>query len=178
MAKPSVLRLLPLGVFVLVALVLGQALYSKEPVKRSRLIGKPFPEMNLPVLGAEGERLSRDAFKGKTVLVNVFASWCTVCVMEHDFISRIEGAYGIRVYGIAWRDEPVDTNVWLNKYGNPYQAVVMDQDGQFGIQLGVTGTPESFLIGPDGTILQHYPGALDVSVFESDFAPLIRKAKL
>lgn len=173
MAKPSPVRLLPLVLMLGIATVLGTALYSKEPARQSPLVGTMLPEIDLPNLIESRPRLTGETLKGRYVLINVFASWCGVCVMEHPFISGVEAAYGIPVYGIAWRDDPDDTRAWLRKHGNPYRTVGVDQEGDFVIRLGVTGTPESFLIGPDGTILQHYPGALDQAAFEAEFLPHI-----
>lgn len=172
-AKPSLVRFLPVAVMLAVIGVLGTALYSKEPPRHSKLVGKPLPVLDLPQLNSTMS-LSSEDIAGKYVLINVFASWCSVCVIEHAFIQQVEQAYGIPVYGIAWRDAPEDTTAWLEKYGNPYHKVAMDEEGSYVIQLGVTGTPESFLIGPNGVVLAHYPGALDQAAFEAEFLPLVR----
>jgi cytochrome c biogenesis protein CcmG/thiol:disulfide interchange protein DsbE len=156
--------LLPLGLFMALALVFLSRLQSGEDPESipSALIGKPAPEFTLPPLdklGAPG--LARADLLGRVTVVNVFASWCVPCRQEHPVLTELAKDTRIRVVGIDYKDQPGNALAFLSELGSPYAAVGVDQRGRAAIDWGVYGVPETFLVGPDGTIIIKVIGALD-----------------
>lgn len=163
----------PLILFGALALVFMAGLFSGDASKvPSALIGKPAPAITLGTL----EGLQRDgkpvpAFamadlaKGKATIVNVFASWCAPCRIEHPFLVALADSAPVRqgkvaVVGLNYKDEAENARRFLGALGNPYSAVGVDRSGRAAIEWGVYGVPETFLIGPDGRILDKHVGAL------------------
>ncbi|GJE55327.1 MULTISPECIES: DsbE family thiol:disulfide interchange protein [Methylobacterium] len=158
--RRSLLVILPLVTFVVLAVVFYMRLRSgADPAAiPTVMIGKPAPAFQLPPvaeLTAEGRPvpgLSSADFKGKVTLVNFYASWCAPCQIEHPMLMRMAREPDIRVVGIDYKDTPAAGRRFLERNGVPYAAVGSDTTGRVGIDFGVYGVPESFIIGPDGTI--------------------------
>jgi cytochrome c biogenesis protein CcmG/thiol:disulfide interchange protein DsbE len=149
-------RLLPLlGFFVLVGL-LGFGIWWNQHHETnevpSPLIGKPAPEFTLPYLYDPEKSLSKRDLLGKPYLLNVFGSWCVTCQDEHPILTEQVKPLGIKLVGLAWKDDPEDTKKWIAKFGNPYDALIVDRDGRAGIDFGVYMAPETFLVDATGTI--------------------------
>ena len=155
-----------LAILPLVALLaLGGLFYfyalKRDPqVQPQALVGKMVPDLVLPTL-TEGRpaRIREMAAQGPMVL-NVFASWCAPCEIEHPILMGLRGQ-GLRVVGIAYKDAPPNTQAFLTRLGNPYAAALVDRDGRAGVELGVTGVPETYVIGRDGMVLAKHTGPLD-----------------
>lgn len=151
--------LIPLA--VLAALLALFAIFSLNGTTITRpdaLVNKPLPQIMLPTLvGGEATPI-RAAVEGPT-LVNVFASWCTPCEVEHPELMRLSRS-GVRVVGLAYKDEPAKTTAFLERLGNPFATVLVDRDGRAGIDLGITGVPETYLVGADGVIVAKHTGPL------------------
>ena len=155
-----------LAILPMVALLaLGGLFYfyalKRDPqVQPQALVGKMVPDLNLPTL-VEGQpvRIRELAAQGPMVL-NLFASWCAPCEIEHPILMGLRGQ-GVRVVGIAYKDAPPNTQAFLTRLGNPYATVLVDRDGRAGVELGVTGVPETYVIGRDGTVLAKHTGPLD-----------------
>lgn len=155
-----------LAILPMVALLaLGGLFYfyalKRDPqVQPQALVGKMVPDLTLPTL-VEGQpvRIRELAAEGAMVL-NLFASWCAPCEVEHPILMGLRGQ-GIRVVGIAYKDAPPNAQAFLNRLGNPYATALVDRDGRAGVELGVTGVPETFVIGRDGTVLAKHTGPLD-----------------
>lgn len=150
----------------------GQSLLSE-----SQMVGKPIADMELENIspGASGDKIGPETFKnakGEYTVINLFASWCTACLYEHKFVKTLKGS-GINIIGVAWRDKREDALDWLEKNGNPYDKVAWDGQGKFGIMLGVTGIPETYLVGPDGVIVMHFAR----TITEDDIKVIKAKAK-
>lgn len=162
--------LLAMGVFLYIGL-------SKDPRKLpSVLIGKTMPSFNLklmlpPTVWPVAEPLvvsgldtatpvGPDHFKGQPWVLNVFASWCQACLIEHPHLLEMARQGKIRLIGLAYKDQESDTMNWLAKHGNPYQAVIVDREGLTGIDLGVYGVPETFVISADNTIVHKHVGPI------------------
>lgn len=169
---------LPLIIFVVLALVLfgverrverGEYQPTDLP---SALIGQPFPDFSLPALLQE-RMLSAEDLQGQYALVNVWATWCPSCHFEHPWLMRFAESGKMPVFGVNYKDKDDKARVWLQEKGNPYQAIIVDQDGRLGLDLGVTGAPETYLIDPQGTVLLRYMGPLDDKVWARHFAPLL-----
>ena len=139
----------------------------------SPFIGKPAPEFELRTLKDPSRSIGTTDFAGETVLVNVWATWCVGCRQEHDFLLALAESGSIPIYGINWRDTEAEAVRWLNQLGDPYVASAFDRDGRVGIDWGVYGAPETFLVGADGRVLHKHLGPLSVPIWERDFVPLI-----
>lgn len=151
--------LLPL--LVLAALIGLFAVFSLErspEVRPDALVGRPLPQLTLPTLvGGEAAPL-RAAVEGPT-LVNVFASWCTPCEVEHPELVRLRRS-GVRVVGLAYKDEPANTAAFLARLGDPFTTVLLDRDGRAGIELGISGVPETYLVDGAGVVRAKHAGPL------------------
>jgi cytochrome c biogenesis protein CcmG/thiol:disulfide interchange protein DsbE len=139
--------------------LLGLFALKRDPeAKPDALVGQALPHAMLPTLTG-GQALSlRAAVEGPTV-VNVFASWCAPCQVEHPQLMRLR-ENGVRVVGLAYKDEPVKTEAFLARLGDPFAQVLTDRDGRAGIELGISGVPETFLVGADGVVRWKHTGPL------------------
>lgn len=153
------LALAPLLLICALVVVFGvYALHHDPQVIPRATVGQKAPSDQLPRLDGAGAAAIRSLVKGPA-LVNFFASWCVPCVEEAPTLAALK-AEGVQVIGIAWKDEPANTREFLRRYGNPYRAVLVDHSGEAGIDFGVTGVPETYLVGADGRILDKRAGAL------------------
>ncbi|MBS0584000.1 MAG: DsbE family thiol:disulfide interchange protein [Proteobacteria bacterium] len=172
-------RLLPLlGFFALVGL-LGFGIWWNQHHEMnevpSPLIGKPAPEFTLPLLYDSTKSLSKAELLGKPYLVNVFGSWCVTCQDEHPILTKKVKPLGIKLIGMAWKDQPEDAKRWLAQFGNPYDAIVSDVDGRTGIDFGVYMAPESFLVDAQGVIRYKRIGMFTPELIERELLPEMAK---
>lgn len=146
---------------VLTALIGLFAIFSlrgPSTVTPDALVGRPLPQITLPTLvGGEAAPL-RAAVEGPT-LVNVFASWCTPCEIEHPELLKLSQS-GVRVVGLAYKDDPIKTSAFLERLGDPFATVLVDRNGRAGIELGVTGVPETYLVDAAGVVRAKHTGPL------------------
>lgn len=140
----------------------------------SALIGRPVPEFALPPLESGGKGLAAADLRGGVTVVNVFASWCPPCRVEHPVLKRL--AQSATVVGIAYKDRPADTLAWLHRLGNPYAAVGADAEGRVALDWGVTGVPETFVVDASGRIRFKHAGPLTPDIAESQLLPHIVQA--
>jgi cytochrome c biogenesis protein CcmG/thiol:disulfide interchange protein DsbE len=171
---------LPLAALVLLAGVFFAYLRMIENGKEisdlpSALIDKPAPQFSLPPLAGHDKGLATADFMGKVSVVNVFASWCIPCRAEHPVIERLAKLNVAPVYGINYKDKAADAQQWLKNFGDPYTAVGADESGRVGIDWGVYGVPETFIVGPDGMIRLKHVGPLTPQALEEEILPAIRK---
>lgn len=141
----------------------------------SALLGKPFPEFAAPVLGEVGTTVTRDALLGSPVLVNVWATWCVTCKAEHAELMRINAETNLRIVGVNYKDQPDKALRWLADYGDPYEFTLEDRDGSLGIELGVYGAPESFLLDAQGAIVYKRVGDINPRVWLQEIVPALQK---
>lgn len=171
-----VMRFLPLCLLALLAVAFAWQLRGAgAPATGSyqdAMLNKPVPPLVLESLEAE-QAFSTASLHGKPYLLNVFASWCAACKLEHATLKQLAESQGLPLYGIAWKDKPENTRLWLERMGNIYTQIGIDQTGAAALELGLTGAPETYLITPEGTIATLYRGALSESVVQNRFIPAI-----
>lgn len=165
--------LIPMVVFALLIAVFVVGLGRDPSQLPSPLLEKPAPQFDLPSLLDPEQRVTTQDFNGEVALVNVWATWCAGCRQEHDFLMQLSKAGVLPIYGLNWRDNGPDARRWLQQLGDPYVATAYDQDGRVGIDWGVYGAPETFLIAADGTILYKQLGPLSWGLWEENFVPLL-----
>ena len=169
------LFVLPLAVFAALVLLFGAGVSNSERRSElpSPLIGKSMPAFTLPTLRDTAEIVDSESFKGEYLLVNVWASWCFACRQEHDFLLSLAASEEIRILGLNWRDTRPAAKNWLNELGDPYDIIVFDGEGRAGIDFGVYGAPESFLVDPTGRIVAKHIGPLDAALWQETMRPLL-----
>lgn len=169
------LYLLPLLVFLGLSAYFAVGL-SKDPSELpSALIDKPVPEFELPPLVEDLPGMVTADFGGEVVMVNVFASWCVPCRLEHPLITRLADDGILPVFGLNYKDEKADAIAWLDELGNSYTRIGWDLSGRVGIDWGVYGVPETYIIGKQGRIRYKYVGPIFAEVLNETIIPIIRE---
>lgn len=158
---------------LIVIFILGLDSERDPSLLPSPYVGKAMPEFELPTLKDPARTISSDMLKGQVSLVNVWATWCVGCRVEHPFLNQLAATEGIPIYGINWRDKRQDALSWLSQLGDPYTTSGFDEDGRVGIDWGVYGAPETFVIATDGTVVHRHAGALDQGIWDNEIAPII-----
>ena len=173
--RRSLRFLIPLAVFLVLVAFLWVGL-SRDPREvPSPLIGKPAPAFALTRLEQPSVTIRREDLLGKVWMLNVWASWCVSCREEHPLLVEFSRTGLVPIYGLDYKDERVPGMRWLVGNGNPYTASLFDQDGRVGIDWGVYGVPETFIIDQAGTIRYKHIGPLTPEVIRDEVEPLIRK---
>jgi cytochrome c biogenesis protein CcmG/thiol:disulfide interchange protein DsbE len=168
---------IPLSAFVVIVALLYAGFSLNDPhMLPSALVGKPFPAFDLAGLGVDAtppERFTQADIQGRPMLVNVWATWCPTCRAEHAELLRIHNETGLPIIGINYKDDPVKARAWLQQLGNPYEFNIVDADGQLGVDLGVYGAPETFLVDAAGTIVYKRVGDVNRTVWERELKPRV-----
>jgi cytochrome c biogenesis protein CcmG/thiol:disulfide interchange protein DsbE len=167
--------LIPLAVFAVMVIFLAIGLTLDPREVPSPLIGKPAPAFSLPVVADAEQSLRPADFLGQVVLVNVWASWCVSCRQEHPVLLNLAQQNVVPVYGLNYKDQRDAAQGWLRQYGNPYIASAFDADGRVGIDWGVYGVPETFVIDKQGLIRHKHTGPVTPEALEKDILPLVRQ---
>ena len=175
----QILFLTPVLVFGAIAVYFLVALQSGRNPQEvpSVLVGKMAPEFALAPLLPQSPGLARADLNGGVVLVNFFASWCVPCRAEHPLLMRITRDLGVPIFGIAWKDKPDATRAYLQELGNPYARIGVDESGRTGIDFGITGVPESFVIGRDGRICSRQWGPVTDEAAEKSVADQVKACR-
>lgn len=176
---------LPLVIFASLAGLFWYALQGGDPSRLpSALIGKPVPDFTLPALdglAADGKDVpgfaASDLAQGEPTIVNVFASWCVECQVEHPLLLALGQQKGIRLYGIDYKDDEASARRFLGRYGNPYARVGADRSGRTAIDFGVYGVPETYVVTGDGKIAYRHVGPLTEQAIKEKLLPLVQGAK-
>lgn len=170
--------LIPLGVFLVMVVFLGIGLSLDPREIPSPLIGKPAPSFDLPTLEAPDRHFGPHLLKGRPYLLNVWASWCEACRAEHPVLIDLARRGEVNLMGLNYKDTPEKARAWLEAHGgNPYQTVAVDAQGKVGIDWGVYGVPETFVIDANGIIQYKHTGPLNREVLEEKILPLLRNSK-
>jgi cytochrome c biogenesis protein CcmG/thiol:disulfide interchange protein DsbE len=165
----------PLAIFVLLVGFLWAGL-SRDPREvPSPLIGKPAPAFALATLHDPGKSLGTADMKGQVWLLNVWASWCVSCRVEHPLLMQLAQAKAVPVIGLAYKDNPEDGRAWLAENGNPYSVSIVDRDGRVGIDFGVYGVPETFVVDKQGIIRYKQIGPVTAEALETKILPIVRE---
>ncbi|XEI31387.1 DsbE family thiol:disulfide interchange protein [Aeromonas veronii] len=162
--------LLTLGLGVLLWLGLGNNPYSQDEAT----LGRALPAWQSNNL-LDGSPIQTTSLKGEPFVLNVWASWCANCRAEHPLLRELASA--VPLYGLNYRDKSDAARAWLIQAGNPYRAVLADSDGKLALELGVYGTPETYLFDADGALLVRHTGELTKGIWLRQFAPLLDKAR-
>ncbi|HYE36224.1 DsbE family thiol:disulfide interchange protein [Methylocaldum sp.] len=167
--------LIPLAVFAVMVIFLGIGLTLNPREVPSPFIGKPAPMFALPQVADAAKTLSRDDLKGQVSLVNVWASWCASCREEHPVLLQLAKQNIVPIYGLNYKDERDKALAWLQRFGDPYTASAFDPEGKTGIDWGVYGVPETFVVDRDGVIRHKQTGPITPEILEKKLLPLIRQ---
>lgn len=167
--------LLPLALFAGILAFLGVGLGLNPREVPSPLIGKPAPAFTLPRLDDASLQVGRDDLLGKVWMLNVWASWCGPCRDEHPLVNDIARRQLVPVYGLNYKDARPAATSWLANLGNPYRATLVDADGRVGIDFGVYGVPETFIIDRQGIVRFKHTGPLTPDVVRSKIEPLLKE---
>jgi cytochrome c biogenesis protein CcmG/thiol:disulfide interchange protein DsbE len=181
MNKQRLFLFIPLVIFVALAVLFWRGLSLDPNEMPSALLNKPVPAFELPLLPApenpEGlVSANQEMFKGKVSLLNVWATWCVTCRQEHEFLNTLQ-AQGIPIYGINYKDNNDDAERWLAELHNPYVFSVVDADGRFGLNLGVFGAPETYVIDKGGIIRYKHIGDVNAKVWQETIEPIFNSLK-
>ena len=173
------LYLLPAALFLLLVAGFGKSFYDREHgidpnALPSPLIDKPAPHFELPPLIADAPGFSSADLVGHVSLVNTFASWCTPCREEHPILNALAQTKRVPIYGIDYKDKGQAARAWIDELGDPYVRIGAD-DGRVGIDWGVYGVPETFLVDKSGRIRYKHVGPLTVDVVERTILPLVAR---
>ena len=173
-SKLTLLLALPLLGFLVLLVVLWRGLGNDPSELPSALIDRPIPQFTLASVEDPGRQYSAaDLKSGEIALINIWATWCAPCRIEHQKLVDL-AAEGMPIYGINYKDDRQDAVQWLSDLGNPYKLTLTDDQGQLGLDLGVYGVPETFLLDADGVIRYRHPGVLDDRVWQDYFIPRIK----
>jgi len=164
--------LFPLIAFILLALLLGIGLTLNPRDLPSTMIGKPAPTFDLELLKARGTNFSPEDYKGKRWILNVWASWCVGCRVEHPLLMQLAERTELPMVGLNYKDDPGNAVQWLANRGDPYVAIPMDIAGNAGIDWGVYGVPETFVIDENGLVIYKHTGPITVAAVRDEILPL------
>lgn len=168
--------LAPLAVFAAVIAVFAAGLGHDPSRLPSALIGKPLPAFALPAVRAGDPPLTSAPAAGQPRIINVFASWCVACRVEHPELLKLK-AQGVAVDGLDWKDDPADARRYLSEQGDPYRWVGNDKSGRAGIDLGVTGVPETFIVDGQGRIRYKVVGPISPRDWTADIQPMMDRLR-
>ncbi len=169
--------LIPLAVFVLLVGFLAVGLKLNPREVPSPLVGKAAPAFELPVLSQPDKRFVPGDMRGKVWLLNVWASWCVSCRDEHPVLVELSKKGVLPILGLNYKDKGDEAQRWLKQFGDPYQLSVVDADGRIGIDYGVYGVPETYLIDAEGVIRYKQIGPLTQAILEQKVLPLAMALK-
>ena len=167
--------LLPLGIFVVLVVFLALGLKLNPREVPSPLVGKPAPAFSAPSLAEPSRLLRREDMLGKVWMLNVWASWCVACRVEHPVLVAYARTGGVPVFGLNYKDKREDGLRWLAQFGNPYSDTVFDSDGRIGINFGVYGVPETFIMDRAGIIRYKHIGPITPEALRDKIEPLLRQ---
>lgn len=165
----------PLAIFVALVILFSKGLTLNPTAMPSALIDQPLPEFSLPSLASEQRLLNRNDVIGEVSLVNVWGTWCPSCRHEHPYLMKL--AAQVPIIGINYKDDRADALQWLQKLGNPYAVNVFDKAGTLGIDLGVFGAPETYVIDQQGMVHYKHVGVVNERIWQQRLKPVVDKLR-
>ena len=168
-------RYVAVGVFLVLVVFLGIGLTLDPREVPSPLIGKAVPSFRLPTVSDPAQTLASEQFRDRVTVLNVWASWCVSCRQEHPLLVELARRGEVTIYGLNYKDTRPDALRWLASLGNPYTASAFDEDGRVGIDWGVYGVPETFVIDRQGIIRHKHTGPITEEAWNKTLWPLIQK---
>jgi cytochrome c biogenesis protein CcmG/thiol:disulfide interchange protein DsbE len=169
--------LVPLVVFIVLSLFLWKGLQLDPRDVPSPLVNKAAPQFDLPLLSDPAVHIKRDEMLGQVWILNVWASWCVSCRQEHPVLMRLARQNIVPIYGLNYKDEREAGLNWLNDFGNPYVASGFDANGRVGVDYGVYGVPESYVIDKQGVIRYKHTGPVSDEALMTTILPLVKELK-
>lgn len=166
MNRQRIKLFIPLAVFAVLGILFWQGLKLDPTVMPSALLDKSVPEFSLPSLEDANKPVTGEIFKGQVSLMNVWATWCPTCYAEHAYLVQL-AEQGIPIIGVNYKDDVAAARRWLKELHNPYVINILDEDGRFGIDLGVYGAPETYVVDEQGIIRYKHVGVVDQQVWDN-----------
>ncbi len=170
--------IIPIGLFALLGVLLAYGLKLDPHKIPSPLVGKPLPAFSLPTLENPDKSFANTDLQGRVVLINVWASWCVACKQEHPVLMALAATKQVPLIGLNYKDKRADALQVLKTDGNPYDLSIVDADGRVGIDWGVYGVPETFVIDRQGVIRYKYIGPISPEAWEQTLLPLVQKLSI
>ncbi|MGD8177086.1 DsbE family thiol:disulfide interchange protein [Marinimicrobium sp. ARAG 43.8] len=168
---------IPLAVFAVLALLFWRGLYLDPSEMPSSRLGDPVPAFSLRTVRDADVRITEDIFQGEVSLLNVWGTWCAACRIEHPFLVEL-AEQGMPIYGVNYKDPQIsDAQQWLERLHDPYRLSVVDQDGRLGMDLGVFGAPETYVVDKQGIIRYRHVGVVDQRVWDEKLGPLVEQLR-
>lgn len=169
-----IILFIPLLIFVAIGGLFYGSLGKNPEEMPSALIGKPLPEFALTELESNTPITNKDLL-GEAFLLNVWATWCKTCLYEHPHLLKLAKSQQIKIVGVNYKDESDKAKAWLKKLQNPYSVTIVDQKGSLGLDLGVYGAPETYLVDKNGIVRYRFAGEFNEQVWVDKFLPLIQE---
>lgn len=173
MNKQRLLFFIPVAIFAVLVLFFFRGLSLDPNEMPSALLNKPVPKFSLPRLVNPQELGSENLLQGKVSLLNVWATWCVTCREEHAFLNQLK-TQGVHIIGLDYKDNTADAQRWIAELGNPYDNILIDEDGRVGLDLGVFGAPETYVVDKQGIIRYKHIGDLNQKVWDETIQPLVK----
>ena len=165
---------LPLIIFAALAILFWRGLSLNPQEMPSALLNKPVPDFSLPKVAGAGAVVQRADFPAQPLLLNVWATWCIACRVEHPYLNKL-AEQGVPIIGVNLKDDDAEAQKWLDKFHNPYLFSIADREGRLALDLGVFGAPETFLVDAEGTIRCKHVGVVDDRIWQTKLQPLYEK---
>jgi len=169
--------LIPLIIFIVLVAFFAHGLQRDPSLVPSPLIDKPLPEFSLPLLQSPESVMTSGDLGGEVTLLNVWASWCVACRHEHPVLMKLARQGTVRIVGLDYKDKREAALQWLDRYGNPYTASFFDESGEVGIDLGVYGVPETYILDRNGVIRYKHVGPVTEEVLEETVLPILERLR-
>ena len=173
MNKQRLFLFIPLAVFVVLALFFWRGLSLNPNDMPSALLNKPVPKFSLPRLENAQEIRTQTLVQGKVTLLNFWATTCVTCREEHAFLNQLKNQ-GVHIVGVDYEDNTADAQRWIAQLGNPYDDIIVDEDGRLGLDLGVFGMPETYVIDKQGVIRYKHIGDLNQKVWDETIQSIVK----
>ncbi len=173
MNKQRLFLFIPLAIFAVLVVLFWRGLSLDPNEMPSALLNKPVPKFSLPRLLVAQELRDEKLLQGQVALLNVWATWCVTCREEHAFLNQLQ-KQGAHIIGIDYKDNTADAQRWIAELGNPYDDIIVDEEGRLGLDLGVFGAPETYVVDKQGVIRYKHIGDLNQKVWDETIQPIVK----